>query len=136
MQPETGIALDVSPYNTFTLRCTASVPDTVLLQKSFDWREEEGGSAISDNGNSILISRQDLSRPESISELTLNDPSVGNHTYFCTVNMSVPGGMNIFSHSSGILTVKGLNLVIAIFFIDVTLYYFFQVKVHLFSQVQ
>lgn len=106
MQPETGTALNVSPYNTFTLRCAASVPDTVLLQKSFEWSDGEG-NPISDNGNSILISRRDLSAPKSISELTVNNPSIGNHTYFCTVSMSIPGGLNISNYTSGVVIVKG-----------------------------
>ena len=105
MQPETGTALNIPPYNTFTLRCIATAPDTVLLQKSFEWRN--GGSVISDNGDTVLISHLNTNMPESISELTVNDLAVGNHTYFCTASMSVPGGVTIADDASGIVHVKG-----------------------------
>ena len=105
MQPQTGIALDIPPYNTFTLRCAAIAPENVLLQKSFEWRN--GGTVINDNGNTILISHRNINMPQSISELTVNDLSDGSHTYFCTVSMSVPGGDDIVAQDSGIVTVKG-----------------------------
>lgn len=107
MQPPTGIALDIPPYNTFTLRCAANAPENVLLQKSFEWRN--GGTVISDNGNTVLISHRNINMPQSISELTVNDLSVGSHTYFCTVSMSVPGGVDIAVHASGVVNVKGRN---------------------------
>lgn len=106
MIPETGIALDIAPYNTFTLRCAARTPDSVLLQKSFEWRND--GSVINDNGNTILISHRNANMPQSISELTVSDLSVGNHPYFCTVSISVPGGVDIVANASGIVTVKGI----------------------------
>lgn len=105
MQSPTGIALDIPPYNTFTLRCVANAPESVLLQKSFEWRNR--GNVISDNGNTILISHRNINMPQSISELTVNDLSVGINTYFCTVSISVPGGVDIVVHASGIVTVKG-----------------------------
>jgi hypothetical protein len=105
MQPETGTALDNPPYNTFTLRCVGRAPDRVLLQKSFVWRN--GGSVISDNGNTILISHRDTNMPESTSELTVTGLPVGSHTYYCSVSMSIPGGVNIVAHASGVVTVKG-----------------------------
>ena len=105
MQPETGTALDTPPYNTFTLRCAASAPDNVLLQKSFQWRE--GGNVITDNGNTVLISHRNTNMPQSISELTVSGLSVGNHLYFCSVSISVPGGVDIIVHATGTITVKG-----------------------------
>lgn len=105
MQPQIGTVLDVPPQNTFTLRCAATVPESVLLQKTFEWRN--GGSIISDNGNNILISHRNTSMPESISELTVNGLSIGNHTYFCSVSISVPGGVDLVTHASGVITAKG-----------------------------
>ncbi len=108
MQPQTGTALDISPYNTFTLRCAGSAPESVLLQKSFEWRK--GGTVLSDNGNTVLISHHNINMPQSISELTVNELSTGNHLYFCTVSMSVPGGVTIVDHASGIVSVRGETL--------------------------
>ena len=105
MQPEAVSALDIAPYNTFTLRCVASASTGVQLLKSFEWRT--GGSVVTDNGNTVLISHRNTSLPQSVSELTVNDPSVGNHTYFCSVSMSVPGGVELVAHATGTVTVKG-----------------------------
>lgn len=105
MQPETAAALNVPPYNTFTLRCIATVPDNVLVQKSFEWRDED--NVVNDNGNTILISRRNTSVPQSVSELTVNDPSVGSHSYSCIVRMVIPRGLNIDGNGSGIVTVRG-----------------------------
>lgn len=110
MQPQTGIALDIPPYNIFTLRCVASVPDTVLLQKSFEWRN--GGNVIGDNGNTVLISHHNNSKPQSISELTVNGLSVGSHTYFCSVSMLVPGGDTLVAHTSGSVTIQGRSFTV------------------------
>ena len=105
MQPQTGTALDIPPYNTFTLRCASRAPERVLLQKSFEWRM--GNSILSDNENTILISHHNTSMPLSVSELTVNDLLIGSNTYFCNVSMSVPGGNNIVAHTSGVVIVRG-----------------------------
>lgn len=105
MHPEVGTALDIPPYNTFTFRCAARAPDTVLLQKSFEWRN--GRNLIRDNGNTVLISHQNTNMPQSISELTVNGLSIGSHTFLCTVNMMIPGGENLANSASGTVTVEG-----------------------------
>lgn len=105
MQPETGSVLDMVPFNTFTLRCAARTPDSVFLRKSFQWRE--GGTVISDNGNTVLISHRNASMPQSISELIVTSLSVGRLTFFCTVSISIPGGVDLTAHASGTVTVKG-----------------------------
>ena len=106
MQPEAGTALDIQPFNTFTLRCLARAPDGVLLQKTFEWRT--GGNTLTDDGSTTLISHRNTSMPQSVSELTVSDLSRGSHTYFCSVSMSVPGGVNLVTHASGLVTVKGM----------------------------
>ena len=105
MQPETGSALSIPPYNTFTLRCVATASDGVVLEKTFEWRNE--GNVIMDNGNTILLSQRDTNMPLSVSELTVNDLTIGNHTYFCSASMLVPGGVNIVAHATGTIHVKG-----------------------------
>lgn len=106
MLPGTLAALNVSPYNIFTLRCVASVPDTVLIEKSFEWRE--GDDKISDNGNNILISNHNTSQPESLSELTVRNPSVGSHAYICIVSLLIQSELEIKNNASGIVTVRGM----------------------------
>lgn len=108
MMPEMGSVLDIAPFNTFTLRCAAFTPDTVYLRKSIQWRE--GGNILGDNGNTVLIANHNTTMPHSISELIVSGFSVGRHTFFCTVSISIPGGVILTAHSSGIVTVKGMNL--------------------------
>ena len=105
MQPPAVTALDILPYNTFTLRCIGNVPVNVFLEKSFVWRN--GSNVITDNGNTFLISDHNTNMPQSTSELTVNEPSIGSHTYNCTVSISVPGGLDVFAFTTGIVTVEG-----------------------------
>lgn len=107
MQPEAGAALNIPPYNSFTLRCAATAPDGVVLEKTFEWINN--GNVIMDNGNTVLLSYRDTNMPQSISELTVNDLMIGNHTYFCSASMLVPGGVNIVAHATGTIHVKGKN---------------------------
>ena len=106
MQPSSVTALDVIPYNTFTLRCVASAPANVVLQKSFVWRN--GSSVITDNGNNVLITNHNTAMPVSTSELTVNEPSVGSYTFYCTVSMSVHGGLEISAFTTGTASVEGM----------------------------
>lgn len=106
MQPESVTALDISPYNTFTLRCFADVPSNVLLLKSFEWRN--GSTTISDNGNTILISDRNTNKAQSTSELTVDNPSAGSYTYVCSVTISIPGGADLVAQASSSVTVKGM----------------------------
>lgn len=109
MEPEAVAALTVRPYNTVTLRCVASVPDDVLLQKSFEWRE--GDDVLTDNGDTIVISRRNANMPESVSELTVNNPSIGSHTYFCITRITIPPlarGLIIDGNASGYVIVRGM----------------------------
>ena len=105
MAPETSAALTVLPYNIVTLRCVANVPETVLIEKYFEWRESD--NVISDNGNSILISDHNTSQSESLSELTVINPSVGSYTYVCVVSLLIQNGLGIDGNASGVVTVRG-----------------------------
>ena len=105
MQPPSVKALDILPYNTFTLRCVASAPENIFLQKSFVWRN--GSNIVTDNGNNVLITNHNVAMPVSTSELTVNEPSIGSYTYQCTVSMSVPGGLDLSTFTTGRATVAG-----------------------------
>ncbi len=110
MRPPTVTALDILPYNTFTLRCIANAPADVILQKTFVWRN--GSNIIADNGDTVLIANLNTAMPESTSELTVNGPTIGTYTYYCTVTISVPGGLDISAFTSGVATIEGNLLVV------------------------
>ena len=107
MQPPSVNALDILPYNTFTLRCAARAPENIFLEKSFVWRN--GSSVITDNGDSVLITNHNTTMPVSISELTVNEPAIGRYTYYCTVSMTVPLGLDISTFTTGIANVEGIT---------------------------
>ena len=106
MQPPVAIALDRTPYNVFTLRCVASVPSGVRIQKSFEWRSS--GIVIIDNGNTVLISNRRTTLAQSYSELTVNENAAGDYTYNCTVRMMLPG-LDIVASALGEVTVKSTH---------------------------
>ena len=62
---------------------------------------------ITDNGDTVLIANLNSAMPESTSELTVNEPAIGIYTYYCTVTISVPGGLDVSTFTSGIATVEG-----------------------------
>ena len=87
----------------------ASVPDDVLLLKSFEWRE--GDDVLADNGDTVVISRRNANMPESVSELTVNNPSIGSHAYFCVVRIVIPPmarGLILDRNTSGNVIVRGM----------------------------
>lgn len=105
VKPAEVVALDLRPYNIFTLRCIANASEGVVQQKSFIWRS--GDDVISDNGNTILIADHNTMLPSSTSELTVYRPEIGTYMYLCEVRILVPGGHNISTNNSGRATVKG-----------------------------
>ena len=107
IQPAEVTALDLRPYNIFTLRCIANASDRVVLPKSFIWRN--GDDVINDNGNTILIANHDTTQPDSTSELTVYRPAIGTYVYSCEVSTSVPGGHNISKNDTGTAIVKGIS---------------------------
>jgi len=84
---------NIAPYNTFFLTCTATVPQGVVLPKSFAWTWKIGSSTTSltrltDNGDSILINSTNLDQPASTSVLTVRETTAGDYCYRCRVHLS------------------------------------------------
>ena len=84
---------NIAPYNTFFLTCTATVPQGVVLPKSFVWRRRIGSSItnlirLTDNGDSILINSTNLDQPTSTSVLMVKETSAGDYRYRCRVELS------------------------------------------------
>lgn len=98
VQPPVAFARDsiAQPYDTFTLKCTATASDGVIVAKSFEWSRGPPGAqtVVGHNGNTISIRNYDLWSPQSISLLTVTGEPVGSYLYNCTVRMSVPGGLD------------------------------------------
>ncbi len=81
------------PYNTFTILCTASVPDGVVAAKTIGWlrRIGSGISGLTDvtaNGDTILIDSSDLTLAVITSRLTVTEDTAGNYRYRCQVDIA------------------------------------------------
>ena len=90
---------NIAPYNTFFLTCTATVPQGVVLPKSFAWRRRIGSSItnlmrLTDNGDSILINSTNLDQSTSTSVLTVKETTAGDYRYRCRVDL---GELPVFS---------------------------------------
>ena len=99
------------PYNTFTLNCTASVRDTILVPKTFHWRVLFGAHEmnLSSNTGSIMITNMNLNAPTSNSILRVTANISGSYQYICTAVLQFPGVEDdITGISSANVTVRGM----------------------------
>ena len=99
------------PYNTFTLNCTASVHDTILVPKTFHWRVLFGAQEmnLSSNAGSIMITNMNLNAPTSNSILRVTENVSGSYQYICTAVLRFPGVQDdITGISSANVTVRGM----------------------------
>ena len=110
VQPHTVISFVTPPYNTFTLNCTASVRDTVLVPKTFYWRVLFGGQEmnVSSNGDTIIITDMNLNALTSNSILRVREITSGTYQYICTSVLQFPDVQdNIIGFSSANVIVRG-----------------------------
>lgn len=89
MEPRFATILDVSPYNTLTLLCTASVPSNVTGSKVFEWSRTVSGSSSSliHNGNTTIINSFNLDSATSVSALRITMHTLGSISYTCTATI-------------------------------------------------
>ncbi len=81
-----------SSYNTFTILCTASVPDGVFAAKSIGWLRRIGSGItgltdVTANGDTTLIDSSDLTLAMITSRLTVTEDTAGDYTYRCRVDI-------------------------------------------------
>ena len=110
VQPHTVTAFVTPPYNAFTLNCTASVHDTILVPKTFHWKMCFGEKEmnVSSNGNRTLITDMNINAPTSNSILKVTEIISGTYQYICTAVLQFPGVEDdITGVSSANVTVKG-----------------------------
>ena len=113
VQPHTVTAFVTPPYNTFTLNCTASVHDTLLVPKTFHWKVIFGGQEmnVSSNGDRILITDMNVNAPTSNSILRVTENLSGSYQYVCTAVLQFPGVEDdITGISSANVTVRGRTM--------------------------
>ena len=83
----------MSPYNIFTLTCTATAPMGVVEPKTFTWRRRSGSGGSCDsftevmNGRNFQIANINLDQPESTNELTVTETTAAVWHYCCQASL-------------------------------------------------
>jgi len=87
--------LDIAPYNTFTLMCTATVPSNVTGAKSFEWRKSASGR----DAYEVLVPNEDITvinlnveNTTSGSILVARQNVSGSFSYVCTATVAAGFG--------------------------------------------
>ena len=103
----------MSPYNTFTLTCTATAPPGVIEPKTFTWRRTtaSGGSCgsfgvVTESGTR-QIANSNVNQPVSTSELTVTETTAAEWRYCCQASLfGVTGASDVVA-----ITITGECLV-------------------------
>ena len=101
--------LDIAPYNSFSIDCTAisSVQGgvDVDLSKTFTWTQ------IIDDGSPTMINdgivNSGLDTSSSTSQLTVTTTTAGQHTYSCNARISLLVSDVIINNAMRMITVQG-----------------------------
>ncbi len=84
----------MSPYNTFTILCTATTPEGVITPKAFEWRRRVGANKegtfleVTDIGDAVLIENSNLDQPTSTSQLRVTENTPEVYEYRCRVSLT------------------------------------------------
>ena len=83
--------LNVPPYNTFSITCTATAPEGVVSPKTFTWQRRRTGPGSGNpfrmvsNSESTVI---EPDTPDSQSVLTVTEEVDGVYVYRCLVRLA------------------------------------------------
>ena len=100
---------DVTPYNMFTLTCTATAPEGVVAPKIFTWRRADPADDTCDDfsvaGGNV---DSNLEQPVSTSTLnvTVSNADIGTLRYCCQVSIT-DLGMAVSGNNVTSITVVG-----------------------------
>ena len=110
MSPTSALVLDIAPYNTFVLTCTATQPASISLNKTIEWRESRIGitQGIVDDGNGVNITTTSLHDPTTTSVLSINADTAGESILSCVASLQVPQDQLIAQSSNAQITVRGM----------------------------
>ena len=78
---------NIAPYNTFSLTCTATVPQGVVSPKTFTWRRRIGPQLSPLTLITTGITSTNLDQPTSTSVLTVTETTAGDYRYRCRVDL-------------------------------------------------
>ena len=88
VQPSMITVLDVPPYNTFSIACTATFPANTTTNKQFVWRQGSSGtSSVLTTGPGVNVTNLDLTSQTSTSILSVSATLSGSFYYTCEVTV-------------------------------------------------
>ena len=103
-------SLNVEPYSTFSILCTATTEDTVTALKVFEWERQTVGTDISiplaHNSDTVVINNN-VNGSTTVSNLTITETVTGMYIFVCTANLQVPGDTEIEAVAAATAFVKG-----------------------------
>ena len=111
IEPSTISILNAVLYNSFSIVCTATIPENVTAVKSFVWRKGSSGTGTVLSNSDIGISITTLNADEAVSTsvLTTSETIPGSYLYTCDVTvLSYP------SSATANIVVNGMHAYITI----------------------
>ena len=104
VSPSNLTVLNVSPYNTFTINCTVTLPTSLVSTVTTVWSETTSGALLNNNGHNTTSSS------ETVTHLILNvrTDTVGQKLYRCSAMIQPPYDAPITQAESSNVIVKGI----------------------------
>lgn len=98
---------DISPFNTFTLQCTASKPVSIIPSLQLSWYHND--MQLDNSIQGINISEEDVNNDMGkTSSLTVNFAQVPNSgSYKCSVAISVPESYEVIADQTATVEITG-----------------------------
>ena len=120
VQPSVVTVLDVMPYNTFSIVCTATLPVNVTAMKQFAWYLGSSGSGTNlTSSTGTTITNLHLNNATSTSVLTTNASTPGSFFYTCVASV-----LSSQSSATATITVNGkFNMAIEYYINPLLQYY-------------
>ena len=111
VSPSNLTVLNVSPYNTFTLNCTVTLPTSLVSTITTVWTETTSGALLNSNGDNINIT---TFSSETVIHLFLNvrTDTVGQELYRCSAMIQPPYDAPITQAESSNVIVKGIIILL------------------------
>ena len=98
---------DISPFNTFSLNCTAAKPSNVIPPLQLSWYRDE--VQVDDSISGITVIEDEISGgAEKYSVLTVTSArTFHSGLYTCSATVSIPDSNAVIANQTAIITITG-----------------------------
>ena len=105
--PSSYSGLDVDPFNSFTLICTARKPSSIVPALDLSWYHNEMQLDNSIIGISILEEEGSGGAERSSMLMVSSATTTNSGVYTCIASVSVPESNTVTSNQSATVTIRG-----------------------------